>query len=285
MCPQALPRAGSRSAGCLGGSFLLFMEHGHILAGGGTDQGLEYGGEVQRILKTDGIGDFLHRGRVFGHQGACLADAKLRQVFLRRGGDVLLEQAVQLAAADAHMGCDVRDGDAGGVVSGNIVAGPLHLVDAAGRVAGQAAGAFRNQEGQQQMRCAMVRQYRHPIEQVTLEIPAGKLDKLPDETPEHAALRELREETGYIAQSLTSLGIVYPSPGIVDEVLHLFLARGLCKEQQELDEDEFVHCVWMSAQKLKEQILSGAITDIKTICAAARAGLLSGNLAPQEAQP
>ena len=44
-----------------------------------------------------------------------------------------------------------------------------------------------------QNRCAMVRQYRHPISQVTLEIPAGKLDKLPNETREHAAHRELRE--------------------------------------------------------------------------------------------
>ena len=53
-----------------------------------------------------------------------------------------------------------------------------------------------------QNRCAMVRQYRHPISQVTLEIPAGKLDKLPNETREHAAHRELREETGFTAKKI-----------------------------------------------------------------------------------
>ena len=59
-------------------------------------------------------------------------------------------------------------------------------------------------------RCAMVRQYRHPIEQITLEIPAGKLDKLPHETPLHAAHRELREETGFVAEQMISMGQVFP---------------------------------------------------------------------------
>ncbi|MCI5956726.1 MAG: NUDIX hydrolase [Clostridiales bacterium] len=123
-------------------------------------------------------------------------------------------------------------------------------------------------------RCAMVRQYRHPIGQVTLEIPAGKLDKLPNESPEHAALRELREETGYTAHSLVSLGKIYPSPGIIDEVLYLFLAKGLETGQQELDDDEFIHTQWIPIDELEEQIAQGTFEDTKTICALTRARLM-----------
>lgn len=126
----------------------------------------------------------------------------------------------------------------------------------------------------EQNRCAMVRQYRQPIGQVTLEIPAGKLDKLPNESLEHAALRELREETGYIAHSLISLGKIYPSPGIIDEILHLFLARELEMDRQELDEDEFIHMQWMQLEEIEAQIAQGTFEDIKTICALSRARLM-----------
>lgn len=126
----------------------------------------------------------------------------------------------------------------------------------------------------EQRRCAMVRQYRHPIEQVTLEIPAGKMDKLPNETPEQAAHRELREETGYIAQSMTPLGLVYPSPGVMDEVLYLFLAQGLQKDHQELDDDEFIHVAWEDLTSLEAGVANGSINDIKAICALSRARLL-----------
>lgn len=122
-------------------------------------------------------------------------------------------------------------------------------------------------------RCAMVRQYRLPIEKITLEIPAGKLDKIPNETLEHAALRELREETGYTASQVVSLGYIYPSPGVIDEVLHLFLARGLEKGSQELDEDEFIHVSWLKTEELESRIASGEIQDVKAICALCRAKL------------
>ncbi len=120
-------------------------------------------------------------------------------------------------------------------------------------------------------RCAMVRQYRHPIEQITLEIPAGKLDKLPHETPLHAAHRELREETGFVAEQMISLGQVYPSPGLLDEVLYLFLARGLQKDAQELDEDEFIHVEWMDVAQLEDQLADGTVNDVKALCAVFRA--------------
>ena len=125
-----------------------------------------------------------------------------------------------------------------------------------------------------QNRCAMVRQYRHPISQVTLEIPAGKLDKLPNETREHAAHRELREETGFTAKKMISLGYIYQSPGIIDEVLHLFLAREIEKSSQDLDDDEFIQVSWLHMDELEEKIASGEIKDIKAICAFSRARLM-----------
>ena len=120
----------------------------------------------------------------------------------------------------------------------------------------------------------MVRQYRHPISQITLEIPAGKLDKLPNETREHAAHRELREETGFTAKKMISLGYIYPSPGIIDEVLHLFLAREIEKSSQDLDDDEFIQVSWLHMDELEEKIASGEIKDIKAICAFSRARLM-----------
>lgn len=120
---------------------------------------------------------------------------------------------------------------------------------------------------------AMVAQYRHPIGEVMLEIPAGKLDKLPGETPEAAALRELREETGFTAEKLEPLGFVYPSPGVMDEKLWLFSASRLSANHQELDDDEFLAVQWVPRAKLRQAIADGTITDIKTICAWTRANL------------
>jgi ADP-ribose pyrophosphatase len=74
-------------------------------------------------------------------------------------------------------------------------------------------------------RVVLVRQLRYPLGRHILELPAGKLDA--GERPEHAARRELAEETGYTAGTLERLTTIYTTPGFCDEQLHIYLAREL----------------------------------------------------------
>ena len=122
-------------------------------------------------------------------------------------------------------------------------------------------------------RVLMEEQYRYAICQTITEIPAGKMDKIPGETPQEAAVRELREETGRVADHWEYLGKIYPSPGIVSEVLYLYLATGLREEERELDSDEFINLKLMELGTVREKIAAGEITDCKTIAALAMAEL------------
>jgi len=115
----------------------------------------------------------------------------------------------------------------------------------------------------------LVRQYRYPLRKVLLEIPAGKLDA--GEQPLSGALRELAEETGLAAERMIYLGEIYPSPGCMDEVLHLYLAMGLRRGQAKPDEDEFLQTVCMPLSELVALVGSGAVGDAKTAIAALRA--------------
>ncbi|MFA6846613.1 MAG: NUDIX hydrolase [Sphaerochaetaceae bacterium] len=119
----------------------------------------------------------------------------------------------------------------------------------------------------EQKRIVLVSQYRYAVKAELLEFPAGKLDKIPNETPEKGAVRELREETGYVAKAMTYLGEVYPSPGVVTEVLHLFVATGLNRTSQQLDDDEFITIRWVEKDELLKMIAGNTIRDAKTICA------------------
>lgn len=118
----------------------------------------------------------------------------------------------------------------------------------------------------------LVRQFRYPYDEIILEIPAGKLDHGPEDAAQ-CGRRELKEETGYEAENMISLGALYPSPGFLDEVVHLYAAIGLKAGIATPDEGEFVEIVKMPIEELERQIEQNEVRDAKTIAALFRAKL------------
>lgn len=119
-------------------------------------------------------------------------------------------------------------------------------------------------------RLLLVRQYRHAVTDVCLELPAGTLDRGDDgtlESPGPAAERELEEETGYRAGEWRSLGSFYTAPGFATEVMHLYLARALEPVSgyagPAADERlELVPMAWREALDLADR---GELRDAKTL--------------------
>lgn len=109
----------------------------------------------------------------------------------------------------------------------------------------------------------MERQFRYAHGRVFFEIPAGKLDSK-DEDPLDAAKRELREETGAIAERWTYLGPIDTTPALIDERIHLYLAEGLRFGERELDEDEFLSVERVPLDTLLDMVMRGEIADSKT---------------------
>ena len=112
----------------------------------------------------------------------------------------------------------------------------------------------------------LVKQFRAPIDRVLLEVPAGKLDAK-DEDRLLAAKRELKEETGLTAASWTHLTDIVTTPGFSDDLISLYLARGLSCGQSHPDEDEFLNVVRIPLHELMEMIARGEVPDSKTVCA------------------
>lgn len=110
----------------------------------------------------------------------------------------------------------------------------------------------------------MERQYRYAVKCELVELPAGKMEK--GEEPLAAAKREFLEETGYVVDEISLLGIAYPSPGVVTEKLHLYYAKTIHAGERHLDDDEFIRLEWMEKKKVCDMIAQNAITDAKTIC-------------------
>lgn len=109
----------------------------------------------------------------------------------------------------------------------------------------------------------MVRQYRKPLDAVSLEIPAGKLDH--GEDPAVCAERELKEETGLTARQIIHIVSIHSTPGFSDEILHLYAAVGLQEGDACADDDEFIFTEKYKVEELINMVLDGKITDAKSI--------------------
>ena len=120
----------------------------------------------------------------------------------------------------------------------------------------------------------LVRQYRYPIQQLLLELPAGKLDHGAEEDRLLGAQRELSEETGLEAEEWTYMGSILASPGFCTERLHMYLARKLSHKKQHLDEDEFLSVERVPFAEMVRRCLEGEIEDAKTVAAVLKAKIL-----------
>ena len=116
----------------------------------------------------------------------------------------------------------------------------------------------------------LVRQYSYPAGRVMLEIPAGKLESKNDDRLERAK-KELKEETGAVADEMICLGDIYTTPAYVDERITMYLAKGLTFGDTQLDEGEFLTSLKMPLEDAVGLILEGKIEDAKTQAALMRA--------------
>jgi len=102
----------------------------------------------------------------------------------------------------------------------------------------------------------MVEQYRHGSDQITLEFPAGMVDK--GELPVNAAKRELLEETGYSAGSLIEIGEVSPNPAFMNNKIDIYIADNIeLIGDQNLDNDEFIHFHLIPCTEVQKKMGTG----------------------------
>jgi ADP-ribose pyrophosphatase len=109
----------------------------------------------------------------------------------------------------------------------------------------------------------MVRQCRHAARQYLWELVAGRMDE--GETVKEGAARELREETGYRAKRLTEFLDVFPTPGFLEERMHILLAEGLTAGKAEPEADEKLISHAYEAEELKKMMKEGKLRDGKSI--------------------
>lgn len=122
----------------------------------------------------------------------------------------------------------------------------------------------------------LVSQYRNSIDKVTYEVPAGCMDE--NETAEECALRELREETGFIADNLTFITKTVLAIGTSNEQTYIFIGTELHQDQPSYDAEEFIHVYKYTIDQVMDMIKSGDIVDSKTLIAIyAYKDILRGN--------
>ena len=109
----------------------------------------------------------------------------------------------------------------------------------------------------------MVGQYRKALERVVLELPAGKID--PGEDPLSTAAREIKEETGYTAESVEHLFTITPSCGYSNEHLYIYLCKGLTPGETDWDDTEDLDIYEFTADELVDKVMKNEIKDAKSV--------------------
>ncbi len=112
-------------------------------------------------------------------------------------------------------------------------------------------------------RLLLIRQYRHAAQQELWELPAGHVE--PGEPIFQAAQRELAEETGYSASEWTIALQFFPSPGFLDEVMTIYIARQLCKGRSHQEADESIRSRMVPLSTAVQWVMKGRICDGKAI--------------------
>lgn len=133
---------------------------------------------------------------------------------------------------------------------------------------GGAAAVLVDGQGQ----VCLLRQYRHAVGGWLWELPAGKLES--HEPPLETARREAEEEAGVHAEDWYSLGTLTTSPGVLNEVIHLYLAQTLSPVPQRLEAHELIEVHWLPFTEALERARSSEITDAKTVAGLFRAAPL-----------
>ncbi len=130
-----------------------------------------------------------------------------------------------------------------------------------------------------QQEVVLVRQFRHGVEQSTLEVPGGMID--PGESPLQAGVRELEEETGYVGQGAEVLGYVWPNPAFLNNrcytvLVHQAQPRGTLRP----DRFEHLEVELVPAQQIPQLLAQGAIRNAMVVAALAAAGATAQGLVP-----
>lgn len=112
-------------------------------------------------------------------------------------------------------------------------------------------------------RIVMIRNFRYSVNEELLELPAGTAE--PDEPAIETARRELEEETGYRAETMTPLAEFYASPGVMTELMRAFVAEGLTKIEQRLEADERIKVEVVTVARAREMLAKGELRDGKTM--------------------